>query len=161
MRSLRSLYWPGFILGMLLMTGLSCTGLAMVLGLNELTLLDLQASGEPIWTPPPPTPTSDAPVAEAPRSLAESDAFSFRPGETVRNVTASRVNIRRSPGHQGKPGDDVIAQAQPGDQVVVVAGPQEADGLLWWRVQYRTSAGADVEGWMAEATGSGVTIMGP
>lgn len=160
MKSIRSLYWPGFVLGMLLMTGISCAGLAMLLGINELTLLDIQASGEAAWLPPPPTATEDVAVAEVPR-VEEASAYAFRVGDIVRNVTSTRVNIRRSPGHQGKGGDDILAQIQPGEGVEIVSGPQEADSLLWWLIRYRTQSGATVEGWMAEATGSGVTIMAP
>ena len=159
MNSIRSLYWPGFVLGLLLMTGISCAGLAAFFGINQLTLLDIQASGEPVWTPLPPTSTPETQLAEAPR--ASLDISTFAAGETVRNITGSRVNIRLSPGHRGKTGDDILAQAQPGDSLTIIAGPQEEDGLLWWLIRYQTRAGATLEGWMAEATSSGVTIMGP
>ncbi|MEM7127370.1 MAG: hypothetical protein AAF702_13640 [Chloroflexota bacterium] len=161
MISIRSLYWPGFVLGMLLMTTISCVGFAMFFGINQRTLLDIQASGEPVWTPPPPTPTAEVQLAQAPRSSTDATEYAFRIGETVRNITSSRVNIRRSPGYRGKSGDDILAQAQPGDSVVINAGPNEADSLLWWLVQYQSPSGVITEGWMAEATGSGVVIMGP
>lgn len=156
-RKERSLFWPGFTFGLVFTALVSCGGLAMALGLNDISLADIQGGG-PAWTPPAITPTpesaavqsADAPVAEG----------IFQPGQQLRNMTNSRVNIRRTPGHLGKPGDDILAQAQPADSMEVVNGPAEADNLLWWQIRYTTENGA-VEGWVAEATSNGVTILGP
>lgn len=154
----RSLFWPGFALGFLLLTMLSCGAMFMLSGLRSLSLADLQP-GAPAWTPAPvtPAPETDAPAAQPPQSA---DAL-FAPGTTARNIATSRVNIRRSPGYLGKDENDVIAQMQPGDAVQILFGPENVDNLAWWRVLYTPTAGPAVEGWVAEATASGVTILGP
>ena len=79
----------------------------------------------------------------------------FRTGDQARNITSSVVNIRRTPGHLGKPAGDIVAQALPGDTVTIVKGPSVADNLTWWYVRYGAA-----EGWMAQATASGVQILG-
>lgn len=142
------------------MTGVSCAGLAMVLGLNEAALLEIQSSGERAWIPPTSLPTVAQPAVEVERNIRVDNEFAFRIGDSGRNVTQSRVNIRQSPGHLGKPENDVIAQAQPGDVFAITDGPEESDNLRWWRIRFTTTAGTVIEGWMAEATASGVTIMG-
>ena len=157
-RGLRSWFWPGFAAGFLLLSLLSCGGLVMATGLNRIDLEDIQGSGA-VWTPPAvtPTPTLD-PNAVAPAAVAGTGAFQL--GETVRNITNSRVNIRQTAGHLGKSNSDILAQLQSGDTLQIVAGPNFADGLNWWLIRYQTSDGRVVEGWVAEATQSGVQILG-
>lgn len=157
----RSRFWPGFAIGLLLMAMLTCGGTATIFGLDRISLADIQGS-DPLWTPPAITPTPQ-PAANAPDSAdgaAVTDG-SFQIGDVVRNVTSSRVNIRATPGHLGKPAEDILAQSQPGESVEIIGGPQEADNLTWWRIRYVASDGRQVEGWMAEATSSGVVILGP
>ncbi|MEZ4708852.1 MAG: SH3 domain-containing protein [Caldilineaceae bacterium] len=149
----RSLFWPGFTFGLVFTALVSCGGLAMALGLNDISLADIQGGG-PAWTPPAITPTPENVVVQS--AAAAPIAGIFQPGQNVRNITNSRVNIRRTPGHLGKPGDDILAQAQPGESVEIISGPTEADNLLWWQIRY-----GGTEGWVAEATSSGVTILGP
>ena len=79
----------------------------------------------------------------------------FRVGQTVRNITTSPVNIRQSPGYLGKLPSDVINVIRPGDTLEIVAGPNPGDKLTWWRIRYNGT-----EGWVAEATASGVQILG-
>ncbi len=59
----RSLFWPGFALGFLLLASLSCGVSAAALGLNRISLDDLRGGTGPAWTPSPITPTPV--VAEA------------------------------------------------------------------------------------------------
>ena len=58
-RRLRSLFWPGFILGFLLLSVASCGGMVLATGVNRLSLADLQ-SGSRAWTPPQVTATPEA-----------------------------------------------------------------------------------------------------
>jgi len=156
----RSFFWPGFFLGLMVMVALSCGGLFTFLGFDRLSLADIQGSA-PVWTPPAVTATPQPVAAADPAANTDSSTEgTFRIGDRVRNITNSRVNIRATPGHLGKPGDDVVAQAQPGDSVEILDGPQEADGLRWWRIRYTAADGRTIEGWMAEATSSGVVILG-
>ena len=68
--------------------------------------------------------------------------------------------IRQTPGHLGKSDSDILAQMAPGETVAIVGGPTAIDSLVWWLIQYQSSDGRTVEGWTAEATGSGVQILG-
>jgi hypothetical protein len=70
-------------------------------------------------------------------------------------MTGSRVNLRQTPGHVGKASSDVLTQLSPGDAVVILGETTSADNLAWWRVAYQ-----GMEGWVAEATASGVEILG-
>lgn len=85
----------------------------------------------------------------------------FAPGRRVRNVTNSLVNLRATPGYLSKPAGDVFAQLQPGDVAEITGPSQASDGLAWLPVRYQTRDGRIVEGWIAEATASGVTILAP
>lgn len=158
--SVRSLFWPGFALGFLLLATLSCGGLFAALGLDELSFSDLQV-GAPAWTPPPIVPTPENPIASSQTDpdAALAGAAGFAIGSAVRNATNSRVNIRRAPGYLGKPADDVLAQLQPGDAMVILDGVTVVDGLNWWHVRTTGGSALPVEGWVAEATASGVKIL--
>jgi hypothetical protein len=158
-RATRSRFWLGFVLAFSLLSLATCGGMAVALGLDELRISDFAGNGT-AWTPPTLMPTPEAP-AEASAS-ATGDATGapvasgrFALGQTVRNITNSRVNVRRTPGHLGKGGDDVIIQVQAGDPVVIQGESAGADNLTWWLVSYQ-----GVEGWMAESTASGVQILG-
>ncbi|GIV76362.1 SH3 domain-containing protein [Litorilinea aerophila] len=155
----RSWFWPGFLAGFLLLSLLSCGGLAMAMGIDTLDLAELQA-GQAAWTPPAVTPTP-VPAVQADSTPGMATGGTFQIGDRVRNVTTSRVNIRQVPGYLGKPEGDILAQAMPGDEVEILGGRAVADGLVWWRVRYVTGDGRVIDGWMAEATASGVQILAP
>jgi hypothetical protein len=158
-RTPRSRFWLGFVLSFALLSLATCGGVAVALGLDELRISDFAGNGA-AWTPPTLMPTPEAPAqasAEAAAGTEEATAPAgrFAPGQTVRNVTNSRVNVRRTPGHLGKGGDDVLIQVTAGDPVVIQGESAGADNLTWWLVSYQ-----GVEGWMAESTASGVQILG-
>lgn len=100
------------------------------------------------WTPPP--GQGDGP-AGAP---APAGAAGFTLGDRVRNANVGPVNLRQSPGFQNKPASDVLAVVPAGQLGEITGGPQEADGLVWWRVRF-----AALEGWMAERSSQGVTLL--
>lgn len=154
---LRTWFWPGFAAGFLLLSAVSCGGFVFATGLNRIGLSEIQGAAGG-WTPPAvtPTPTPDAATA-LPAPVAEG---AFAAGDNVRNTTNSRVNIRQTPGHQNKPPDDILAQVEPGSALQIVAGPAPADNLTWWLIRTQSGDGRTVEGWVAEATQSGVTILG-
>lgn len=66
------------------------------------------------------------------------------------------MNLRQTPGFQSKPAEDVIAVLQAGELATVLEGPEQADGLRWWRVQFKQN-----EGWIAERSNSGKVLLGP
>lgn len=153
----RSNFWLGFALGFSLLTGISCSGVGIALGINRLNLVELRGASA-AWTPPPYTPTS------APQPAAnEGDSMSstrFTPEQTVRNLTNSRVNVRVTPGYLSKPAGDVLGVVAPGAALLILGESQIADNLTWWRVRATLVDGRVVEGWVAEATASGVQILG-
>lgn len=159
----RSFFLPAFLLSFLLWSLVSCGGVAAMVGLGDLRLSNFQPS-PPLWTPPPPaTPvpalTDSQDGGEQPATPEQPPAQArFQPGVVVRNVTNSRVNIRQSPGHLGKPGSDIIAQIEPGQTVEILGWPRNADNLAWWPIRY-SGAGSPVDGWVAEATAAGVQIL--
>ncbi len=151
-RNNRGRYWLGFVLGFALLALVSCGGMAVALGFNRVTLADLRGDAS-AWTPPTLVPTP--PAAEPGATTDAPVTGRFGAGQTIFNVTGSRVNLRQTPGHLGKPGGDVLAQLRPGDAVVILGETASADNLIWWRVAYQGT-----EGWVAESTASGVEILG-
>ncbi len=69
-------------------------------------------------------------------------------GSTVAVVGSNGIRIRSSPGTDNTV-NTVLDIAEPGEVFTIVAGPQEANGLTWWRV--RDANGS--EGWAAETDG--------
>ena len=96
--------------------------------------------------------------------IPEGDAASYwllsESGSTVdQSARISRevaeVNLRRTPGYVNKNDqDDVITKIPSGATVGLLDGPQKADGLNWWHVDWN-----GYQGWIAETTSSGRTIM--
>lgn len=157
----RSLFWPGFVGGFLLLALLTVGGLAMLAGITPLRWSELQTQASS-WTPPPAPPTPET-AEQAPAVVEpgmQDTPAGFAVGDTLRNITPSRVNLRREPGYLSKPDGDVVAQIGPSESVELLGGRAEADNLTWWRVRYRTPGNQDIEGWIADATASGVQILG-
>jgi len=158
-KRIRTLFVPGFVIGFLLTGAIVCGSIGMLLGLDEISLADIRNNDEG-WSPPEVTPTPEQVALEDSFAPAEPLDGTFTVGERVFNVTNSRVNIRSSPGHLGKSGEDIYAQAQPGDQMQILGGPDSADSLIWWLIRHVATDGTTSEGWIAEATSNGVTILG-
>jgi hypothetical protein len=77
------------------------------------------------------------------------DQYAKISGEVV------EVNLRRTPGYANKNDlDDVIVKIPSGATVKLLKGPQKADGLNWWFVEWN-----GYEGWIAERTRTGRTVM--
>jgi hypothetical protein len=132
----------------------------MATGVSRINLAGLQNNGV-AWSPPPVTATPVVQEAAPDESgvVLEEGGGAFLAGEQVRNVTSSRVNLRAVPGYLGKPDGDVIAQVLPGEWLEILGGRASADNLTWWLVRYTPPGGGPVEGWVAEATASGVQIL--
>lgn len=130
------------------------------LGFNRMSLAEIQGNGI-AWTPGPVTPSPAAPeIAAAAAQTTGGVSTRFAAGQTVRNLTNSRVNIRSTPGYLSKPTADIVATLPPGQTITLTGDSQRVDNLVWWGVQ-TTVGGQTVEGWIAEATASGVQILGP
>jgi len=151
----RARFWVGFVLGFALLAVASCGGVALSLGLGRLSLAELRGDGT-AWVPPTLMPTPETPPAlDGDPAGGGSGSARFAAGSIARNITSSRVNVRRTAGHLGKPGDDVLLQIEPGEEVEILGETMQADNLTWYRVLFKGS-----EGWVAESTASGVQILG-
>lgn len=65
------------------------------------------------------------------------------------------VNLRKSPGYKNKDDNiDVVVKIQTGAIVELTGESKYADGLTWWYVIWN-----GYEGWIADHTGSGKTIL--
>ncbi len=80
----------------------------------------------------------------------------LKAGETA--YAQDWVNVRKSAGHVGKPGDDVVGLLGPGAMVTLTGEPIQKDGLRWWPINGTKADGETVIGWMAEATGAGLLL---
>jgi murein DD-endopeptidase MepM/ murein hydrolase activator NlpD len=75
-----------------------------------------------------------------------------------RIYTLTTVRVRRTPGFQDKSAEDVIAELPLDARGTVVAGPQMVDGLIWWQIRTRTTAG-EILGWMAHTSFEGTPLI--
>ncbi|MFZ1771788.1 MAG: SH3 domain-containing protein [Caldilinea sp.] len=157
-RKTYSRFWVGFVIGFGILLLASCSGIGIALGLNAVSLAELQGNGV-VWTPPPYTPAPTL-QPEADVATGADGSARFSAERRVRNLTNSRVNVRATPGYLSKQASDVIGVLEPGAAVTILGESQGADNLVWWRVQAVLADGRTVEGWVAEATASGVQILG-
>jgi murein DD-endopeptidase MepM/ murein hydrolase activator NlpD len=77
-------------------------------------------------------------------------------GETV--YAQTWVNVRTSPGHLNKAGDDVVGLLGPGAMIKLTGESVRQDGLWWWPVEGTKSDGDTAVGWVAEATAEAVLL---
>ncbi len=88
-----------------------------------------------------------------PQPLTPAD---FKRGETL--ITATVVNLRRTPGVAGKPADDVVAQLPKESRVTLSDGPRTVDNLVWWQVSGELN-GLRVEGWSAQSVAANAPLL--
>ena len=81
----------------------------------------------------------------------------YQPGELIQAATA--VRVRRTPGTEGKPADDVLGDFEPLATLNVIEGPVSQDGLSWYRVGGISLRVAEVVGWVAEVAPNGVRLL--
>lgn len=98
-----------------------------------------------------------APGQSAVQSTAQPVPANLRAGGQVSMATI--VNLRKSPGHLGKLPSDKIGEIPQGAAATVLAGPQQADGLVWWQVRTQDASGRPVTGWAAQADGEGNLLL--
>ncbi len=112
----------------------------------------------PTALPASATPAPGLPIAT--RSVSTSTPRPTLTTEPAKNMAeisgeVSFAAMRNSPGYVGKNDNrDVIVEIPAGSQVEILEGSQSADGLRWWLVSWN-----DYQGWVAERTGSGKTIL--
>jgi murein DD-endopeptidase MepM/ murein hydrolase activator NlpD len=76
-------------------------------------------------------------------------------------VTTDFANVRRTPGVNGKPADDVQGMFAPRAVVSILGGPVAKDNLTWWRVGGVGSTGDELTGHVAEVTPAGQALLTP
>lgn len=75
-------------------------------------------------------------------------------------VTKAAVNVRKTPGMTGKPGDDLMGYFEFRSTLNIIEGPREVDGQKWWRVGGITLATGEVIGWVCEKLPDGTVLIG-
>lgn len=80
----------------------------------------------------------------------------WQEGQTV--FAQDWVNVRKSPGHVGKLGDDVLGMLAPGAPATVRGAAITQDGLGWWPLYATLANGATVDGWAAAANANLVLL---
>lgn len=68
-------------------------------------------------------------------------------GSTVRVAGTNGINVRAAAGTD----QAVVTVADPGDTFVILDGPQDANGLTWWKIQDQA---AGITGWAAQNDGT-------
>lgn len=91
---------------------------------------------------------SDQPPNVAPPAFVAGDAV----------TVASAANLRRTPGHIGKPANDVLATLPAGAACTVLAGPQVVNALEWWQLRC-TVNGQALPGWLARTAPDGEVLL--
>jgi murein DD-endopeptidase MepM/ murein hydrolase activator NlpD len=92
-----------------------------------------------------------APVAPPPAQAT------FAIGELV--TTTDTVRVRKTPGTNNKPADDVLTAFEPRTTLNLLEGPRTVDSLTWWRVGGITLSIGEVIGWVAEKAPGGSTLV--
>lgn len=155
-------FWLGFAISFLALSVLSLGLLLMSMGLDNFDLASLQ-DNEAAWSPPPLTltPSADSNVVDASAANSMESTGQYAIGANLRNITDGGVFIRETPGYLSKLETDKIGRIASGGAVEIIGGPATVDDLTWWQIRYQTGNGTVIEGWSAEATASGLQILGP
>lgn len=88
--------------------------------------------------------------------LDEEDDDPITKGATV--YTQTWLNIRKSPGHIGQLGDDILGMLPPGAAVTLKGDSVQKDELVWWLGASQFADGSLVQGWVAEAVADTVLL---
>ena len=154
----------GLLLALFLFAAILCTATTVYLPAIAQTL-NIGAAPNRSWTPQPtitptftpiPTATPAPPAATLPPDLPTPvpGSWTFQPGDIAVNVNNGPVNLRRTPGYKNKPANDRITLVPAGARVEILSGPAQADGLIWWYVDWKGQ-----QGWMAERSTSGKPLL--
>ena len=99
-------------------------------------------TGAGVGVTPAPTASASAAPGTSPTASVATGTGQFRSGDVVVVTnTGDCLNVRVASGRD----NDAIICVKDGTELTVVAGPETADALTWWKV--RTTLG---EGWAAE-----------
>jgi len=96
----------------------------------------------PAIAPPPPLPQI---------------APTFQEGQQA--IVVAAANLRKTAGFVGAPKTDVLGEVAKDTPATILAPSKKADGLTWWHVRTTLKNGADAEGWIAQASSGGATLL--
>jgi hypothetical protein len=99
--------------------------------------------------PPAARPTSVPTVAASPTPVPV-----LRVGGRVRVVNVGDSPLRARAGPGLAKANRVVARFPLNSEVVITQGPQQSDGLTWWRIK-----GDAGEGWSAERSAEGLVFL--
>jgi len=89
----------------------------------------------------------------------ESASATFAKGDL--GVTTDFANVRRTPGVNGKPADDILGMFAPRTTLNIIGGPISQDDLIWWRAGGISNIGSELIGYVAEITPGGQALLTP
>jgi hypothetical protein len=113
------------------------------------------AGAVPTYAPGIPTPTN-RPLGSGASSVSFSCEPGIQVGRTAR-VMYQAVRLRETPGYIGKnDSEDTVLFLKRDDIVSVISGPEQRDGLCWWRVQF-----GGFVGWAADHSNDGLLLLSP
>lgn len=74
-------------------------------------------------------------------------------------IAASNVRARRTAGYVNKTDSDLLGEFSTRTTLNLISGPQNVDGLAWWRVGGILSTGREAIGWAAETAPNGTILI--
>lgn len=154
-------------------TGVFAVILLCVVGAFILSIINNSTSATSNSNPAPisyptqvPEPTSapvqvSSPTQEpAPTSVPNTPVQLPAPQQSTSNAKISCadklyfVNLRRTPGYNGKDKTDSLYEVPCGETVQILGPTKKVDGLTWWNVSWN-----GYTGWIADHTASGKTVL--
>lgn len=86
------------------------------------------------------------------------DRTPFKPGD-LGVVGATSVRVRRTPGLENKPDNDVLGEFRARFTVRMLEGPRSLDRIDWWRAS-GVGLNGKLNGWVAQGASNGATLIG-
>ena len=109
--------------------------------------------------PPKPKPEPIPDPKPKPEPLPVAPLQPIKVGDNAKTLDVT--NLRKTPGYQNKPDSDILYAIPAQSEIAVLAGPNTADGLVWWNVRFTSSQGNTFSGWVADAKASGTPLLSP
>lgn len=151
-----------FLLAIMLMIILFCSASAAILPPQSVPTTTFTAtitprpSNTPIATQTRPSAPSStpSPIRASTKTIIHTNTEVII-GYAKISGEVEEVNVRKSPGYTTKDDlVDVVTKLPSGSTIKLLRGPEKADGLKWWYIEWH-----GYEGWIAEKTGNGRTIL--
>ena len=155
------------VAGVFVVILLCVVGAFILYAINNSTSATSNSNPVPIsYSTQVPAPTSvpdqiSSPTQEpAPTSVPNTPVQSPAPQQSTSYAKISCadklyfVNLRRTPGYNGKDKTDSLYEVPCGETVELLGPTKKVDGLTWWNVSWN-----GYTGWIADHTASGKTVL--